>query len=504
MAAWYVGSVQYTAVAQYANAHVYSVGDIVRQLAAPAVGSERCFRCTTAGTSGGSEPVWILTKGATTNAGTAVFTEVTGNSTHAWNAPSARLALIWGSFAAAGDTIFVSEDHAETQSTALSTTGVGTSAAPLIVLCVNHSGSVPPVSADLRTTATISTTGASGITFRGAGYLYGITITSGNGTSNGSGSYATTSDSPMTFEACTLALGGNNSSSRMLFGATGSDCSVTLINTKISFANATQSLQPRCPVVWKNTASALSGTSPTALFNDNNGAGVQVTADGVDLSATANTLVAAQTAQQSQFTFINCKLNASVTIAATPTSRAGSRTDLIVSDSTSSGNRQERYRYEGTLTRESTVTRTNGATDGTAHMAWKVVTTANAKWAFPFETFPVAIWNTVTGSAITATVEMLTDGVTLNTADIWLLVEYLGASGNPLASAVSSGTADILAAGSNHSTSSTTWTTTGISSPTKQSMSVSFTPQMVGLVRITAMVAKASTTVYIDPKITLS
>ena len=111
MAVWYCGSVQYAAVAQFATSHAYSVGDIVRQLATPSVGSERCFRCTTAGTSGGSEPTWSLGKGATTSTGTAVFTEVTGNATYNWSAPMARLQhpLNSSSWMASGDILAVIE-----------------------------------------------------------------------------------------------------------------------------------------------------------------------------------------------------------------------------------------------------------------------------------------------------------------------------------------------------------------------------------------------------------
>src|SRR4051812_3366435 len=62
---------------------------------------------------------------------------------------------------AAGDTFYVSEDHAETLGSTIILTSPGTKANPCKIVCVNHAGSVPPVSADLRTTATITMTGAS-------------------------------------------------------------------------------------------------------------------------------------------------------------------------------------------------------------------------------------------------------------------------------------------------------------------------------------------------------
>ena len=43
-----------------------------------------------------------------------------------------------------------------------------------------------------------------------------------------------------------------------------------------------------------------------------------------------------------------------------------------------------------------------------------------------------------------------------------------------------------------------------MSNPNKQKISVSFTPQMKGAVHVKVCLAKASTTVYVDPYITLS
>jgi hypothetical protein len=54
----YVDSVSYGLVAQWQATHAYSVGNIIRQLAAPAVNNERCFVCILAGTSLSSEPSW--------------------------------------------------------------------------------------------------------------------------------------------------------------------------------------------------------------------------------------------------------------------------------------------------------------------------------------------------------------------------------------------------------------------------------------------------------------
>ena len=60
---WYVCSTCYTAVPQWAATTAYnsSTPSLVRQLAAPAVNSERVFRETVSTcTSGSTEPTWIL------------------------------------------------------------------------------------------------------------------------------------------------------------------------------------------------------------------------------------------------------------------------------------------------------------------------------------------------------------------------------------------------------------------------------------------------------------
>jgi hypothetical protein len=100
-AALYVGSVSHTAVTQFAISTAYTVGQIRRQLAAPAAGNERCFVCIVAGTSAGSEPSWTITKGAKTVSNTATFQECTGlpalngdgTNTPAWAASKGAIVL---------------------------------------------------------------------------------------------------------------------------------------------------------------------------------------------------------------------------------------------------------------------------------------------------------------------------------------------------------------------------------------------------------------------------
>lgn len=76
---WYCSSVDWAAVAAWAATTAYAAGQLVRQNATPAVGSERVFACVIAGTSLASEPTWVTTQGAkTAEAAGPTWIEVTG------------------------------------------------------------------------------------------------------------------------------------------------------------------------------------------------------------------------------------------------------------------------------------------------------------------------------------------------------------------------------------------------------------------------------------------
>ena len=62
------------AYAAWTDANAYTVGDIVRATALQASGL--VFRCTTAGTSGGSEPAWATDIGSTVTDNTVVWTAI--------------------------------------------------------------------------------------------------------------------------------------------------------------------------------------------------------------------------------------------------------------------------------------------------------------------------------------------------------------------------------------------------------------------------------------------
>jgi|1185.fasta_scaffold10828_2 hypothetical protein len=573
MANWYCSSVAYTAVAQFAISHAYVIGDIVRQLAAPSVGNERCFRCTTAGTSAGSEPSWTLTKAATTTSNTATFTEVTGNESWqaagAWAAPHARVAnaIAWMT---AGDNVYVAANHAETQSTAISTQASTTSASLCSVICVDSTGSghVPPQAGDLRTTATVTTTGNSGITIGfGNGYWYGITFISGSGASGICNITLGNSSFPLVnrFDSCSLQMASTAIGNSVTTGSSNAGGTIELNNTTVSFAQSQQNLVLRnINFVWRNTASAALGTATTSgLFLDGAAGNSNIWCEGVDFSNLAHTRLTSATNINQTAEFVNCKLNASTAITAVANTgiRQGGRIDSIATDSGGSAYRNERWDYQGVLTTDAAIYAASGASDGTTSFAWKIVTSANAAWEAPFAAFDICRWNATTGSGKTVSFEAVVNAAAvLTNAQLWIEVAYFGTAASTLQSMATSGLANVLAASSNVTASSTSWgagataranttakalgdimsvssntgriffcTTAGTTSGSLPGgyascvdggsvtdgsavfragvrmtvTSPSLTPQVAGLLRAVPKIGAVSTTLYIDPLLTV-
>lgn len=407
---------------------------------------------------------------------------------------------------AVGHTFWVAHDHAESTAAAVTLTSPGSTASPCRIICVVRTGSILPVSADLRDTASVSTTGANALSFGGgSAYWYGIDFNSGSAGNTANINFPNASPSFQTFKLCSFNLTNTSTSSRITITGIGSGLSAVSTvweGCTVSFGSTSQGFSGNgssATFQWRDTASAIQGaTIPTTLFLSSSPI-TQLT--GVDLSASgAGKAIFAASTIVNRAVLLDCKIGGSVTVSSTPTAPP-TKIDLIRCDSGDTNYRCERYAYEGTLTTETTIVRTGGASDGTTPASRKIATTANSKWQQPFESFPMAVWNETTGSAVTVTVEAIWGSAwPPSNSEIWIEVEYLGTSGVPLGSFATSGTADVLAAGTPYTASSEVWG----GSTTAFKMSVSVTPQEKGPITIRVMAAKASATYYYDHKPTLS
>lgn len=396
---------------------------------------------------------------------------------------------------AAGDTIFVSQAHSESIAASPNLSGLSnaTQANPIRIICAND-GAEPPTA--VATTGVIQTTGDNGISIGTHIYVYGVTFRSGSGATG----VAQISISGGIFENCIFDVATSDINSR--FVATGAGARFT--NSGFKFANAAQGIAIVDRILFRGCYLVSGTTSPTTIFVSN---GADERIEGFDFSnATAGMNLFG--GGISSGTARNCKMPASWSgnLIATPLG-IDAEFKLYNSDNADTNYKLWIERCFGSIKSETTITKTNGATDSTTPLSWKMVSNADAD-AFPFYTLKseeIVIWNETVGSAITVTIDILHDSVTnLKNDEIYLDVQYLGTSGFPISSFLSDSKADVLATAADQDASTATWNTTGITNPNKQKLSVTFTPQEKGVIHGIIRMAKSSYTIYIDPKLQLS
>lgn len=406
---------------------------------------------------------------------------------------------------AAGDTIYVSQSHSESTAATVSITWAGTLASPTRILCGNDAAEPPTA---LSTAGVMAVTGANRIDLAGVAYTYGMTFKSG-----GTIDLCRSADgSHLSFDGCTFDLNSASTTALINFGnlvAIGNETSAVLRNCKWKFGNTAQAMRLRQSKVKLIGCSFASGSSAINTLFAASDVGGSLLVEGCDLSggATAMNLFATSSNSLGRLVIRNCKLPSSwsgALLAGAPANMA-MRAEMHNCDSGDTNYRIWVEDYAGSIKQETTIVRTGGASDGTTALSWKMVTGANASYpTIPLESPEIVAWNETTGSSVTATVEVLTDNVTLTDAECWLEVEYLGTSGVPLAKFANDSAADVLATPANQTTSTETWTTTGLTTPVKQKLAVTFTPQEKGYLHARVFLAKASATAYVDPKLTVA
>jgi hypothetical protein len=586
----------------WASGTVTAAGAVVRQNATPVIGNERVFVCTIAGTTGGSEPAWVVTRGAKTTDNTVTWMEMTGvaglngdatntpnwtaakagnsspslgcliqrnngasywvcttagamglaepswpndtaGTTQAdsgvtwtclgvvgnwtgWQTPCPRLAVLasgvgWIVSASAIPNdisnkcdVYVASEHAETQATAMSFNNVFgrySTTTPALnvlcrILCVTKT-TVPPVSANLTTGASISTTGNSSINMlTGSHYVQGITISAGSGAVAAVISWQNATSLNGYFKNCTMIKAGTaagnlavgNASSILVFDNTTWQFGAVGDNFMLFSSVAAK-------LIWKNTVSAIQGSIiPTNLIGSNYAG--EVLLEALDLSALTTTILQSSGANTIRLVTRNCKLNAGVTVSGVPANPFGSVVDLVRCDSGATNYRHEHYEAGGSQVVETTIVRTGGATDGTTPISWKIVTTtAGPSWgAFPFQSMPMAIWNDTTATNRVVTVYGITAAGGLpNNDDIWIEVEYPGSASTPIGTIATTTKADTFASGVAVASDGSTWGG-GVTAFKLVATLSSPQTQMKGPFLIVVKVAKSSTTFYIDPAPVLS
>jgi len=490
MANWYCGSNKYALVASWQPNTEYSVGALVKQATQPSDWvNRRVFRCTQAGTSGSSEPSWNLAKASTTNDNTVVWQEVTGNEAYGWSAAGPTLRLFLGggsSWAAAGDTVYVNAGHDEYYLYGQwDINSPGVLGNPVYVLCVDDA---------LQPANTAQVTKDVWLHLLGCAYSCGV---------NYKGTTGVLVFADWTLENCTIV--STNRPCR--FDGVATFLNVILyIGAPAGWSAITLSWNAR--LTWRGGALRVPpGYSPASYvfapadaYTRMRGAEIE----GIDMSEySAAGLYLFYADMPMRIMLKNCRLGTNIIM----TYRVGritpwGRLELVNCDSVNTNYRYYRYHDSGEVFHETGVYREGGASDGTTPVCRRMVSSDWAKYADPLILGELVGWNETTGQQKTATVHLLTDGVTLTNKDLWVEVEYLGNADYPLSSFVTN-KPHILESGTSLDSDTATWIH-NLQNPVRQKVSLSFTPQMKGPIRVTVRLARPSTTVYVCPKVDIA
>lgn len=403
---------------------------------------------------------------------------------------------------AAGDTIWVSQVHNETTAAGVTCAWAGTRASPTKVLCGND-GAEPPTA--LTTGGKMATTGASGIAWNGFVYTYGVTFSVGSGNSLANFTAANTSDWQR-FENCTFLIVATQGSNAI---AQGAGSKIVYLNCSFRFSSAGQGFNAN-GVLHINGGSILSGgTNITGGVIKGIASGSTVLVENFDMSAMGTTFnLTVNPGPNGSVSFRNCKL---------PASWAGSvfnagmttpgRASMYNCDSGNTNYRLWIEDWSGSIKSETTLVKTGGATDGTTHISWKMATSSNCNFVFPLFTDQIAVWVDVgsPASSVTLTIDILRDSATnLKDNEVWVDASYLSSPTSMLGSVASDCISTPITAAADQTASSSSWTTTGMANPNKQQLSVTVTPERSGYIYCRVLVAKPSTTLYVDPQVTVT
>lgn len=417
----------------------------------------------------------------------------------------------------AGDVIYVAQDHVESLATTFNLNGSATTAAlPGRTICVDRTGSPNPPTA-LADTAEFRLTGVATMTVVVNSSAIGLRFRAGYGVTGASYMIISNGNYSQEFINCQFRLESSAAAYIQIVSSTSDTRSFNrFINCWFGFTGNTGHYL----FISNNTAlfsggGILSSAGSITTLIGNLGNVNEVVFDGFDmtnLSSSAN-LVAPSSSSIGRIIFNRCKLPASwsgALISSAISTYANQSIEMYNCDNANTNYRLWIEKGPGTIRSETTLVRSGGASDGTTPISWKMTGNSNTapRTMGALSAPPIQVWVDGSGASRTLTIELLHDSVGSGTAsrlrsnEIFMEVLYLGTSGYPLASYVACG--DVLPNSvSDYADSSVTWTTTGMTTPLKQKMSVTFTPQVAGYVTVQVWLGK-NAIVYVDPKATVT
>jgi hypothetical protein len=411
-----------------------------------------------------------------------------------WDLAKATLAG-GAAIALAGDYIYVSQSHAESTAAAISLSLAGTLANPVKIIC-GSDATEPP--ADTSTTASITTTGTSSVTVTGSGYLEGINWFLGTGavvaSLNLTGNLAN-----LSFYKNHFTFIGTHTTSKIQCGSQSvlNNSTLRFKDCWVKFGNAGQTISLNlADFKWEGGGLEAGGVSPTYLLTVDSAGSALVDAFDASAGATAMCLCDSTALYAGRVLFRNIKLPAGWTGNIGTVTNASCRIEL---------QNKDLYwleTYFGSV-KSSAVCTSDGAKDEGVGYSLKVSSNANCDYPGNRLVTPElpALMNSTIGTPITLEIEIAQDtaAAPLTNAQIGLEVQYLGTTGQVISSFISCGKTNTLADPATHPAGTATWT--GLTTPTKQKLSVTFTPAVAGFVQGKIVLTAPSKTVYVDWKL---
>lgn len=416
----------------------------------------------------------------------------------------------------AGNTLYVADGHSESHASAITLSlGGSNSTGPMRVLCVNDTGDPQPPTA-VAAGAVIATTGANGITVSGSGLVYGVHFQCADSGSSAILTIGWGDNYSLRLVGCTLEVRGSGSSGKVTSGnSTSENFTATFHDCEFKFAATGQYIDVRGTGGWHEIVGGqITGAAITKLVVPNGTYTSSGRVVGLDASACATNVVLVDgsvTGQTGLWTLIGIVLPAgwTGTLVSTGTTPLPScRVDMI--DSTDGTTRYRRWiatawgSIRDTIQLGESIYTTDGAYDGVARYSHKFAASSRAENRSGHLVGPEMSGYAETAAAHTATVEICHDGASaLTDQDVWLEVFCDGEW-------VSDRSANPLAAGTAQATSAVEWTGDTGTGPNGSAtwhtlkLVCSFTPSAAGFVMGRVVLAKASTTVYVDPILTVA
>lgn len=390
------------------------------------------------------------------------------------------------------------------------------------ILCGNDAAEPPTT---LALSASITTLNGNSITVNGNVYVRGLTFNAGGSGWNASfTANSSTGATRQTYELCNIKViadGGNSFISLGPQGGGSFSNETVLKSCGLMFSLFAQSILVTGTVLIQGGSALIGGASPTNFLGANGIAPVNLLVEGFDFTnwGNFNFCIGGSFLQQGKAVFRNCKLSSgwSGLLFSTPLTAPSLRLEMHNCDGADTNYRLWVEDYYGSIKSETIIVRTGGATDGVVPFSFRMASTANVSYPLQRLESPElpARFNSTIGTPITVTVEIIHDTASLagqgaGTAfaftndEVWLEVQYLGTSGTPVSTFASSAKATVLSAATDQPASVLGWTTTGMTTPVKQKLSVTFTPQKAGYLQAKVVLAKANKTLMVDPLMTVT